>query len=348
MGKPILAQPNNSFNSTSEVAQYIIHKYQNDNDKILGIYYWVTSNFRYDASNTFAMNAGPDPTAKINVAFERRKGVCDNISAIFNDICLKSGISSVVISGYTKQNGMVDKAGHSWCAASINNHWYLFDPTWDLGRGSNFNYFMESPQHFIVSHMPFDPLWQLLTYPISHPQFSGNANYTMRTDFFSFPDSIIVFLGMDSLQKLQSAASRIERFGIYNERIKLNYDVIKMNIEIAHQEKETELYNSAVEDLNAVTNKLNRFIAYRNNRFLPLEPDRNLKEMIEGLNEGIVTALKKLDDIDKSEAKLVLDTQSERIRIERIAQKIEDQKTFLHKYLISDMAERSNLFYDKK
>jgi hypothetical protein len=348
MAKSPLAQRGQSFQSTDEVAEYIVHKYQKEDEKVNAIYNWVISNFRYDEDSTFAINAGLDPTAKITVAFKKRKGVCDNISAIFNDICLKSGIVSFVVSGYTKQGNFVDKSGHSWTAASINKQWYLFDPTWDLGRNANLNYYMTSPQDCILTHMPFDPLWQLLNYPITHTQFNGRGNGAIKEGFFNYSDSIISFMEMDSLQKLQAAAARIHRHGIFNERIKVNYEVIKMNIEIAHQEKEVELYNSAMDNLNVVTNTLNQFIQYRNNQFIPLKSDLDLKEMLNGIDEGLKTALNKLDQIDRSEAKLVLATESERQRISLLDQKIKVQKIFLNKYLGTETSERKSLFYEKK
>ena len=80
------------------------------------------------------INSDINPEARITVALRRRKGVCENFAAIFNDICLKAGLTSFVVSGYTKQSGAVDKTGHSWCAVFINKNWYLCDPTWDEGR----------------------------------------------------------------------------------------------------------------------------------------------------------------------------------------------------------------------
>ena len=343
-----LAQEQKIFNSTGEVADFINRTYQKEDDKIKAIYYWVTSNFRYDPSNTFAINAGPDPTAKITIAFKRRKGVCDNISAIFNDICLKSGIRSVIINGYTKQGNAVDRSGHSWCAASIDNNWYFFDPTWDLQNTLNPRYFMVSPIENIKSHMPFDPLWQLMEFPVSHAEFSGKVKSAEPGSYFNYSDSVTTFFRMDSLERLKATASRIERYGIYNERIKVNYQVVKMNIEIAFQEEQVESYKVAVDTLNSVTKNLNQFIEYRNNQFLPLRSDQDLKHLLKNAEEGIKFSLIKFDNIDSSKAKLVLSTESERERITLLSRKIKDQKIFVEKYLSTELAARHRLFYEKK
>ena len=149
--------------------------FDSERTKVRAIYAWVTTNLKYDKDSANIINSDINPEAKITVALRRRKGVCENFAAIFNDICLKTGLTSFVINGYTKQSGTVDKTGHSWCAVFINKNWYLCDPTWDEGSGLNSKYFLVQPTEFIESHMPFDPLWQLLNYPISHEQFySGN------------------------------------------------------------------------------------------------------------------------------------------------------------------------------
>jgi transglutaminase/protease-like cytokinesis protein 3 len=68
---------------------------------------------------------------------------------------------------------------HAWCASKIDNQWYIFDPTWGSGFVNNGKfvnafddrYFKANPSEIIASHMPFDYMWQFLTYPISNQEF---------------------------------------------------------------------------------------------------------------------------------------------------------------------------------
>ena len=79
--------------------------------------------------SSYSINAGINPDAKITVALKRRRGVCENFAAIFNDICLKTGIASFVINGYTRQSGSVDKAGIAGVQlSSIKNGIYSILP----------------------------------------------------------------------------------------------------------------------------------------------------------------------------------------------------------------------------
>src|SRR5688572_26460471 len=132
----LLHIPSNQTFSTSDIAENVKQKFTTDRDKVHAIYTWVASNIRYDTDSANVINMGLDPDAKVTAALRRRRGVCENYAAIFNEVCIKAGLTSFVIDGYTKQNGFVDKTAHSWCAVFIDNNWLLCDPTWDEGRGT--------------------------------------------------------------------------------------------------------------------------------------------------------------------------------------------------------------------
>ena len=335
-----------TVDSTRDIADYVKAHYDNEREKARVIYEWVIANLKYDTDSARIINAGIDPYAKINVALKRRRGVCENFAAIFNDICSRAGLASVVIDGYTKQSGRVDRMGHSWCAVFINKDWYLFDPTWDVGNNMNLKFFMVDPAEFIESHMPFDPLWQFLNYPITHEQFyRGNTFKNDQTPYFNFSDSVTAYMEMDSLHKFQSAALRIQKYGLINTRVKENYSVIKMNIEMQQQDKQLEWYNASMASLNEVAAILNKFIEYRNNQFIPEKSDSELSTLLDGIDERIESSQKNLDEVDKSEAKLVLGTEPVRERIQSLLKKIQEQKDFLKRYLNTPAAERKSLFY---
>ena len=222
----------------------------------------------------------------------------------------------------TKQSGTVDKTSHSWCAIFVDKNWYLCDPTWDEGNIMNSKYFMVQPTEFIESHMPFDPLWQFLNYPISHEQFySGNIYKRKDIPYFNFSDSVTAYIQMDSLHKLQSTALRIQKQGLYNPRVKDNYNYIKMNIEMINQDKDVELYNSSMADLNDATTILNNFIEYRNKQFTPEKTDAELQALLDGIDNKLDSSLKKLDEVDKSQATLTLGTDPVRDRLNVLLEK---------------------------
>jgi Transglutaminase-like superfamily len=344
--KLILNIPDSQANSADSIAEYVRSNFNNDRKKVRAIYTWVTANIKYDNDSANAINLGVNQEAKITVALKRRRGVCENYAAILNDICLKSGLASFVINGYTKQWGSVDKTGHSWCAVFIDGNWSLYDPTWDEGSGMNSKYFMVRPAEFIESHMPYDPLWQLLNYPISHRQFySGNIYKNKSSLFFNYADSITAYMQMDSLQKLKSSALRIQKDELYNSLVKNNQNYIKMNIEMINQDKDVELYNSSVADLNDATSIYNSFIEYRNKQFTPEITDTELQALLDGIDKKLLSSMKKLDQIDKSEATFTIGTDYVRNRVNTLMDRIKEQKDFVKRYTGTAKSSRELLFY---
>lgn len=314
--------------NTSELAQQIIEKNRTDEAKVYAAYTWVIQIIKYSTDCELVINAGLDPEAKINVAFKRRKGTCENYAAIFNDLCKKIGINSFVIYGYTKQNGRVDRTAHTWCAALVDNHWYLYDPTWDMGYSSELHFYKILPTEFINSHMPFDPLWQFLDYPVSHSRFAGKTDERPVT-YFNVEDSLKNYFVMDSLERFQSSVKRMAAFGIYNSKIKTNYLFQKMNIEIINQGREVDLYNEGVALLNEAVTGLNDFIMFRNNNLTASHSASELHQMLKIVEENINTSLRKISEAENGEAQLRLDMDSFRERAEKLKKKLADQQTFL-------------------
>lgn len=333
--------------STTNIAEYVNQHYESDFKKVHAIYFWVTTNIKYDKDSANIINLGVDPGAKITAALRRRKGVCENFAAIFNDICLKSGLTSFLVDGYTKQGGSIDKSGHAWCAVFIDNKWMLFDPTWDVG--GNEKYFLVQPAEMITSHMPYDPMWQLLHYPVSHQQFSsGNIYQNKQQPFFNYADSIIAYSKLDSLQKFRSSAFRIEQSGVYNDMIKNRLNYNKMNIEMIRQDRDADLYNSSVANLNDVMNSYNNFVQYRNNQFTPAITDNALQGLFDGVDKKFMLANKNLDEIAKSEATFTFSTDAVRNKLNILAARIKEQNDFLSLYLSTAEANRQSLFYNKQ
>ena len=131
--------PANAANSTEAVAKYINANFKTENDKIRAVFYWTASNISYDVENMFAVNSKETPQDRITKTLKTKKGICGDYATVFNEIANLVGVKSVVVEGYTKQDGKVATLAHAWCAAKIENKWYLFDPTWGSGYVNNNN-----------------------------------------------------------------------------------------------------------------------------------------------------------------------------------------------------------------
>ncbi|MEO6187580.1 MAG: transglutaminase domain-containing protein, partial [Ginsengibacter sp.] len=273
---------------------------------------------------------------------ERKKGVCENFAAIFTDICQKSGLRAFFIEGYTKTNGSMDRSGHAWSAVNIDNKWNLYDPTWDAGFNSNgifvnrtaSNYFQVEPASFIETHMPFDPIFQFLDYPLSYDEFSkGFLKARNDTLYFNYTDSIVAYEKLNPLGKYTNAAIRIEKNGSPTQMTSTKLKQLRMEKEIIYQEEDADLYNSAIEDYKQAITNFKTYLNFRNNRFLPARPVLETETMLDEILQQITIANKKLKQVNESKATLALNTGDVEKVLNDLAEKVDEQKMFLKNYL---------------
>jgi hypothetical protein len=271
-------------------------------------------------------------------------GVCENFAAIFNDICQKSGIPSFYIEGYTKQNGSIDRNGHVWCAAFVDNNWGLYDPTWDAGylSGSNYvnhagtNYFQKSPDDFKFSHLPFDPLFQFLNYPVTYKEFYNSSKQTNNPkSYFNYKDSLGEYNVSDSLSRYLASLHRIENFDWPLAKIDTKIKQLKLEIELIYQDRDMTFYHSAIADCNKGIDMLNEFINYRNHQFQPVKKSEEVQRMFDTMSKLIASANQKLIDVNKSEATLTLNTGDIQAKLNDLSGHLKEQQSFYRNYLSS-------------
>ena len=341
-----LAIPVSQTNSTADIANYIKSNFKSDKEKLRAAYTWVTANIRYNTDSMYSINWGGDPERKITAALRRRRGVCENYAAIFNDIALKCGVQSFVVIGYTRQSGFTVRSGHSWCAVYADNEWLFCDPTWDEGFRYNARYFLISPAQFIETHMPFDPLWQLQNYPLSRQEFNrGISRSNKNRPLFNYADSVKAFLQLSELMQLEASARRMKAVGIESDLEKNWLSYTKMKIAIFYEDDDMNLYNSAVEDLNKANSIFNAYVQYRNNQFMPQKPDGEINTMLDPIAARISSASEKVNKIGKTIQNFQYDTGELSNRLITLTRRVQEQKDFLRHYFASSVADRNKLFY---
>ena len=286
----ITAIPAIFTNSTEAIAKYINSYFKTENDKIRAVFYWTASNISYDIENMFAVNTTETPQDRIAKTLKTKKGICSDYATIFSEIANLVGIKSIVVEGYTKQDGKVATMAHAWCASKIDNKWYLFDPTWGSGyvndnkytRKINTIYFKVAPLKMINSHMPFDYLWQFIDYPITNQEFiAGKAQINKAKKNFDFESGITEYEALPKIDQFFESSQRIEKNGIKNQLIFQAYTYAKMSWNTARENENGAKYNAIVNQYNEAINELNDFIYYRNNKFKPNLSDEEIKLKIE-------------------------------------------------------------------
>jgi len=329
--------PASQTNSTTDIAAFINSHFDTDSKKVRAAYMWVISHIKYSTDSIHRIILNEDRDQLVTFALRRRKGVCENFAAIFDDICKKAGLRSFAVEGYTKQNNSVDKISHAWNIVFTNNQWSLYDPTWDAGQPGyepvNIKYFQVPPSVFIQSHMPFDPMFQLLNYPVTYKEFNNdNIKSKNGAPYFNYADTLSQFENEEPLLRYTSAYNRIQNNGVLNNMIKTKLTQLRFEIEVIYQVKDSILYNDAVADYNSATNEFNNFIAYRNNQFKPEKTDAEVQLTFDDIEKKIASARRKLKEVNQSKATLTLDTGDIEYALNTLSDHVKEQELFTKNY----------------
>ena len=352
--KKVSQLPDSLTRTTDQIAGYITSNFASDKDKSRAIFTWVASNIQYDVDNMFAINFYEKKEDKIAKPLKTRKGICENFALLFTEICIKSGIKSFVIEGYTKQNGFTDYIPHAWSAALIDGSWFLFDPTWGSGyvnggkffRKLNNEYYKASPSSLIKSHMPFDYLWQFLNYPVTNQDFyAGKTQQDNTRPFFNFNDSIQLYEKQSHIEQVIASAYRVEKNGVKNALVFDRLHHLKSEIENDLQTRLINLYNASVFEYNEGINNLTKFINYRNNQFTPKKTDPEIQSMLDLADNKLKEAKIKLEQIVNPDANMLNMIRQLTISLDNASNQVKEQQAWLNQYFSKGKTGRKSMFY---
>ena len=165
--------------TSAEIAKCLVVGKETEEDKVLAIYLWICNRIEYDYRS---FKKGKKSNFLPKDVIEKEKAVCAGYAYLFLNMCESVGFDCNYVSGYTKVNGKLtseDMGLHAWNVVKINGKWKLVDVTWGSGfirsgfhfkkfeRKVNDHWFTTDPEEFVITHLPEDPMWQLLEQPVS-------------------------------------------------------------------------------------------------------------------------------------------------------------------------------------
>lgn len=287
--------------SVDSLALYIDCHYDEEKSKVQAVYTWITSCLRYNVYTTFtSRNEAYSEVQELKNTLTTREGVCRQFALLFARVVEKMGIPAFVVNGYSKSKaGVVMPEPHDWCAAKVGSQWYLYDPTFGMGYVDNYQfvpaqsmkYCHVSPEEFIQTHMPYDPVWQLLTYPFPFQEFDkGTFQQKAGTSACNFNDSIKVYIRQSPMKRLMSAYNRVQRNGQGN-RLTLYYlQLTKANIDVYHQREVYDIYNQATKFQNQGCDFLSDFMLYRKSGSKPRKKEKEMYDKVDKAYQAAVAA----------------------------------------------------------
>jgi hypothetical protein len=345
--------PSELTQTTAEISAYINSNFTSESDKIRAAFYWTASNISYDVANMLNIPKNLTSSEKITTALSSRKGVCMHYSEVFASITVQLGIPTVLIEGYTKNKGKVDSVSHVWCAALINNKWSLYDPTWGAGyvndqkyyKKLNNIYFNTNPKELILNHMPFDYIWQLLEYPINNQEFyDGKTIGSNTAESIDFHAEIAKFIKLEKKEKSIAFLARIKKSGLINNLISERCELLEKEIESYNQNEKGAFFMSIVENMNATSLQYNEYVKFRNNQFVPIVSDSELKGKTQKLLAQINQCESDINSLENVNKENIQNLNSLKKAISDLKKLIVEQDVFVNDYVSKEPAERPKMF----
>lgn len=351
--KKIEAIPVNLTTSTDGIADYINANFKSENEKIRAVFYWTASNISYDIKNAFSLNSNETVPEKIAKTLKTKKGVCIHYAEVFNAISNKVGIKTLIIVGYTKQNGKIADLPHAWCVANIDNKWYVFDPTWSSGYLSNgvFSkkinnyYFKAEPSKIISSHIAFDYLWQFLNYPVTNQEFyEGKVQADKSKKYFDFDYELKRHNSLSVIERNRESIIRIKANGIKNKMIFDYLNSRKKELDVFIENRSIDKINAIALDFNKAISLLNDFINYRNKKFQPSLSDYEILQMIQKPKFALLKCKKDITISDFESIENESNIRAIKKSISQTLAQAEDYELFVVAYLSKSPTIRNTMF----
>lgn len=160
--------------------------------KVKILHDWIADNIAYDVP---ALLSGDLQDPAYEVTLRSRKAVCEGTAVLLKEMCDRARIPCEEVIGYARgatfgidEREDLKDFNHAWNAVKVGGQWHLIDATWDAGHadGTRFNkrfstnYLYLAPEHFVNTHYPKDPRWQLLDEPLSRSDFASQPVLNAR------------------------------------------------------------------------------------------------------------------------------------------------------------------------
>ena len=346
--------PEQQTKSVQDIANYIQASFKGEELQIKAAYFYVISTISYDVNYNFSTEIFSSDEDFVTKTITTKSGVCIHYAKLFKAIIDKLGFDCQIVTGYTKQNNQIGKLSHAWCAVKMQDkNWYVFDPTWDSGYVKNDKFvrnlvskhFKMLPSAAIISHMPFDYLWQFTKEPITNREFYNGKPYDGKPKInFEYQIEIDKYLKLSEVDKAFESSERIQKNEILNDLILEQYNYMKSVFNVSRMNKNVEKFNEIVEEYNVAIVLLNDFIIYRNKEFTPSYSDVILLEMIQTPKEKLENVQKEFFILGSVGKENTSSFNALKSSISETVKQAQEQYEFVKEYISKSKKERKKMF----
>ncbi len=308
-----------------------------EKDPVQSVFKWVATNVKYDVKKlkkiTKTGNRSTTQTVdeRINDVLRTRRGVCQHYSELFAALMTELGYEAKVVTGFTNKTNIAGEntsLGHAWNAVKVDGTWKLYDATWAAGgvrdgekfiKNYNPQWYDVHPKEMIRTHIPFDPMWQLLEKPVSYQRF---LEFQFVSDYpatLNYKELIEAHLTKKEVDQYEDALNRSKTLGKGNalleqwaQMIHANVVIMKKNEVIYAQNEKVTARNEQINVLNkgvtlmkSVTDLFNQYIKVKNKQFKDKRwTESRLKNTMEKLQNQSKEALTIYNSIQTDDVQL--------------------------------------------
>ena len=241
-----LKAPKSATKSIESLSEYLVSNTSNPFLKLRAIYTWTSQNVEYDwyqfiYNEHLTVKSIPKEkrsfytgleywwyAMRLNMGWRKmykltspervlktKKAVCHDYAQLVNELCFESGLRSVEVIGYLKDNDfqrgdLLFRSNHAWNAVAIARKWHMIDATnklWITDKDTMEQYML-----------PSDPIWQLKEEPISTEEFSKDSIGEYYWDSYDFMDSISEIIVKEPIDMLLQSGMNAKRHNGLNNR----------------------------------------------------------------------------------------------------------------------------------
>ena len=342
--------PETNCTSVDALAAYIKQNFATDTARIRAIYVWIANHISYDVKRLNDRDKNPDmPPQTVGDVLASRSAVCQGYSDLFVALCKAAGINAIEVGGYTKFGGKVNIISHAWVGAELGGQWYLFDPTWGAGYIGNDNrvtkkfnnvFYKVQPEKFIVDHMPFDPLYQFLSYPLTNKEFIDAKPSSAKVEFH-YSDTLKQHMQLSPLQQTAAELRRMEAAGVQIDLLLQRQQYLK---KVLQSSSSSDAFEEGGKAFSTAMDLYKQYMEYKNNQFSSLA-DNDLKQMIDHIELNLKRSRSLLlDAVTKTEGQRQAKANNISM-IDRFWPQLTKEKQFVQQYLsMTDVSARRQLF----
>lgn len=348
-----LSVPEAYTRSVDSLAMYIDSRCSGDREKVEAVYSWITHHLSYNLYTTFtSRHEAYSEERELSRTLRTREGVCRQFALLFARLSERMCIPAFVVSGYTRSaGGGIMPEPHDWAAALIDGRWYFYDPTFGMGYVKDYKFIRRplmdfchvAPERMVQTHMPYDPIWQLLDHPLTYDEFDCGARQGATTAVCHYNDSIRLHLRQSRLQRLTASHRRALHNGKGN-RLTLYYlQLTEANIKIFRKQQVIDAHNAAMKYQNLACDLYDRFIAYKKAGFTPERSEPEVRAMLRKAEEAAGKAAQIHRSATDIPAEYLSAMKGLGSSIGAISKGVTLQKQFLDRYYLASRGERRRL-----